>query len=237
VLGAVVALVVYVFIRATVVSSSVPAESLNYYGIVAISFLSGTFSRNVVAKLTEIFDILFGTGSRPRGGTLEANTLSEMQHHTLARFRGYIVYAVNTVGIEELGQVISPRDDVTSDLGNRRTVRLWLQQKSHPTFPSLAVDVGEGAQPKKVAFRVNAFSEQCEIEPRQGQLLAERDTPQSNSLMFVLHCPAGVERPDTYFELSQRGRTVAVVSLFTPETPAPQEQPLRRQAGPGIGRP
>jgi hypothetical protein len=227
-LGAAVALVAYVILRATFVSSSAPAESLNYYGIVAVSFLAGVVSRNVVGRLTEIFDTLFEVRSAPRQGSLEAQLISATHQQDLDRFHGYVVHTVNDVSKPQA----SSEGDGSARLEGGRAVRVWLQTERHPSFRSLPVDIGEGTQPKRVAFRINAFSEQCEIEPRAGQLVIERDKPESNSVTFVLDCTPGVERLEAFLELSQRGRTVAVVSIFESEAQDP-----RRQAGPGIGRP
>lgn len=59
--GPFLALVFYLVLRGGLLSAGVGSESINQYGILAVSGLAGMFSKQAIAKLKEIFDNFFRT--------------------------------------------------------------------------------------------------------------------------------------------------------------------------------
>lgn len=67
--GALVAPLVYFVFRAGFLQPAAGVEDLNVFGLLALSVLSGMFSEQVIRKLREVSEVMFGAGGpRDRGG-------------------------------------------------------------------------------------------------------------------------------------------------------------------------
>jgi hypothetical protein len=197
-LGAGVALTVYVVLRAAFVQSGLPTSSLNYYGILAISLLSGLLSSSVLVRLTEFYDTVFDirTGLKNAGqrhGT-EAGPATELRR--LDRYHGYLVHQL-----------------VPGERSDRSALHVWLQEQADETLESTEIDIGEGSLTAFASFYINVYAEMCDVEPHGQALVAQLGDRESKRLIFGFRCPAGIVDPNALLELTQRGRTVAVVSV------------------------
>jgi hypothetical protein len=197
-MGGAMSLIVYVGLRALFVQSSLPASQLNYYGILAISFLVGTQSQVVLGRLTEFYDVVLGGAAAVRGSRGVSWPYPEMQTELrrLDRYQGFLVHRV-TQDKEMNGFVLA----------------VWLQQDEPPDVPHTHVDIGEGRTPEKITFRVTVYPEMCDVEPPAAELIVSAQSNRSPELKFKLTCPSGVGDHKAYIELSQRGRTVAVAPV------------------------
>jgi hypothetical protein len=79
-LGSTLAMGFYLVVRGGFLTVNGSAESLNLYGIAAISFLAGMNSDQAIKKLIEVFDTLFRTQEAdPRGGKLGALAVESIE--------------------------------------------------------------------------------------------------------------------------------------------------------------
>lgn len=115
ILGAALAVVLYVATRGALLSADAPTENLNQYGILALAFLTGMFAKQVVQKVLEIFDTLFATGT----GLYETRRQTVEHPGTvfLDRYKGFVVAELT-------------RDEETG--GQRLTVRMQADRPLGP---------------------------------------------------------------------------------------------------------
>jgi hypothetical protein len=195
--GAGIALVVYVLVRSTLVHSNAGAAVLNFYGVLTLSLLSGFYSRTALVKLIEIFETLSETkGIREvaKSNFALKPERSSSVRHPLDVYRGYVVLQLSPV-----------------DEGSRFNLTVWAQPNPPVGLLAARVDIGEGLPAKVTKFRVAIYADGCDVEPLDAELRVETDKPQSGSLVFGLMCPQGT--PTGLVEISQYGRTVSVVSF------------------------
>jgi hypothetical protein len=196
-IGAGIALVVYVLLRATLVDSHAGVTALNFYGVLTLSFLSGFYSRAALVKLIEIFETLFESKAiRAVGKSRFAVTPERLSsvRHPLDVYRGYLVLQLSPV--EE---------------DSRFSLTVWAQLDAPVGLTAAKIDIGEGLPARITKFRVAIYADGCDVEPLDAELRVETDKPRSGSLVFALMCPQG--RPTGLVEVSQYGRTVSVVSF------------------------
>jgi hypothetical protein len=190
------AVVVYVGLRASFVESQMPASSLNYYGILALAALSGLFSGSILMSLTQLIDVLLDFGTGTRKGTAGRDFLGmRTELHQLDRYRGFLVHEQTKI-----------------DDSNKVLLAVWLQSHRQEKQASTEIDIGEGEEVRRVTFLVNVYPEECDVEPSSGELVAGKGVGKTTALRFILTCPPGTP-PKALVELSQRGRTVAVVPV------------------------
>jgi hypothetical protein len=78
-LGGAIALIFYVVVRAGLLTSGGKdvTESINLYGVAAISAIVGLFTDRATNKLKEVFDTIFATKGKEREGKLSTESKSE----------------------------------------------------------------------------------------------------------------------------------------------------------------
>jgi hypothetical protein len=197
-LGAGTALAIYTLLRASFVSTTLPTSALNFHGILAISFLSGLLSSSILVRLTEFYDVLLtrGTDLKSLGEKRGTETGPTIELRRLDRYHGYVVY-----------------DLVPSDRPGSSELQVWLQAQAHDILGSQEIDIGAGPIARSVKFLVSVYPEECDVEPHSQALVAELGEKEGQRLRFSLQCPAGLAGWSALVEVSQQGRTVAVVSV------------------------
>jgi hypothetical protein len=209
------AVLVYVALRAGLVDADIAPSSLNYYGILAVAAITGLASGNVTRKLTEIVDTLFD----PSAGTgpLRKVDIAERETPRLDRYHGFFRYQIGRVGESDSSRTAEGLELVASAAGTpTRSETHWILVAWLQSGPAdgggTEIDVGEGAVPRKVRFVANLYPEDCKAEPPSEELEATIDEEKSSPARFLLTCPPGLA-PRGLLELTQRGRTVAVVPI------------------------
>lgn len=198
--GAGLALLIYVTLRAGLLDSDAPVENLNHYGVLGVALLCGLFSRTVLQRMTELSDLLLL--DRPGGVTsISKSTLPPTPVRSLDPYSGYII-----------------RELVEDQRRDTRLLRVWLQSSPHDFLPSTRIDVGEGVPRRKTAFRVSVLPEEGEVEPRSAELVANSEEARTEPCEFIISMPVGVEVPSGFIEVSQHGKTVAVLPIHDPHT-------------------
>jgi hypothetical protein len=203
VLGAGLALVMYVVVRAAFVRSNLPASDLNYYGILALAFLAGLFSRSALERLTELADALL---IRERGFLRDGRS----QVPQLDPYHGFLICRVSRSRQDE--------SDVFVQRSNTVVLHVWLQPDAHPELQGTEVHIGEGVATRRVIFRVNVYPEVCSVTPQSADIIVDSQEDQTAIETFFLDCPGGAfDSPDAspcaFVEVSQHGRTVAVKNV------------------------
>lgn len=195
--GAGMALLVYVSLRAALLDGHAGVAGLNFYGVLSLSFLSGLYSRTALARLTQIFEVLFEARDMSKFAksrlAVETERLSSVRR-PLEAYHGYLVLQLSPV-----------------KESRHFTLTVWTQPDAPPGLSATKIDIGEGLPPRVTKFRVSVYGDGCDAEPFDAELRVETDKPQSESLVFALMCPTG--SPAGLVELSQYGRTVSVVSF------------------------
>jgi len=192
-LGAATAFVSYAILRATFIGGGVEASRLNYYGILGLSFVTGLFSRAVVARVSLLVEVAFGT-TEGKEALQEASLSPRKPIKKLDRYHGFLVHHVAE---------------------DRRSVDVLLQSHRPDNDPSVEIDIGEGPPVRPALFRVAVHSTTatCDVEPTQASLLVKPGQHESEKRTFVLTCASEENEPEGLIELTNKGRTVALVPL------------------------
>lgn len=196
ILGAAIAVLFYVTIRAGLVNGNAPPSTLNYYGFLAISLLVGLFSKGILDRLLDAYAVILGSSSSALAG-LTARTKPSTPIAQLDAYRGYIVHEL----------IRAP--DVGSWL-----LRIWLQDERSEELPSQLLVVGDGKRANYVRFRFTVFQHDFRTVTPQTAIVGLRDIDgRSDPIAFTFddHRRIGAPPPTVLIEVSQHGRTVAVL--------------------------
>jgi hypothetical protein len=195
-IGSALSTLVYFAIRAGIVSSNAPVSSINHYGILVVSFAAGLFSKNALDKIFEVNDIIY---SRSSGLSSE---ISRKRHlppsiRELDSYRGFIVYQIR-------------RGSVPGSW----FLQIWLQSGDPPDLESYELNIGEGSMPATVRFRFTVFQHDYQsVTPQSATVEVKNDDDKSEAIIFQFTGSDETEHPPVaLIEVSQHGRTVAVVS-------------------------
>jgi hypothetical protein len=208
VLGAGMALLLYVTARGGLVSANAPTRYLNFYGILSFSFLAGMFARSALQKVLAMYDVVFteATGMYDSVRQKEPGALPDLEP-----YHGYVLY-----------------ETVPAPHGEGTHLTLWLQRELDANAPSGAqhekLRVGEGNPSRTTEFRFTVYSHNFRsVKPRSVQLQVEPIASKTEQRTFWF---AGGEteskaetesHPETrltaLIEISQYGQTVDVLSV------------------------
>jgi len=196
VVGAGIAGLLYVLFRAVFTSSTAQPQDLNLYGLMSAALLVGFGSKTVIDRLALLFtsikdrahgESVFRSLSAARDG-------SYPKPAPLSRYRGYLVYT------------LEPRNAIL-------LLTVWLQTTPSGDAQSQLIDVGEGAPAPSVTYRAMILAHNGSFaHPKHADITWRvRDAEKPVGAEFYLE---GVEGdPQVIVEVSQRGRTVAVLDV------------------------
>jgi hypothetical protein len=209
VLGAGLALLLYVSVRGGLLSSDVPPHYLNFYGILGLSFLAGIFARGAVQRLTEVFDALLAEspGIYNSLGGEKPPAVPELEPYD-----GYVTY-----------------ETVSAPSGETAQLTLSLQRDRPAQTPSggsgaQRLIVGDGQPVRKVAFTFTVYSHNFDsVDPRSARLDIEpfAETKEKRTFRFKRDetslQPQPASKAETELvalvEISQYGQTVDVLRV------------------------
>jgi hypothetical protein len=201
VLGAGLALMIYVIARGSLLSSNAPPQFLNFYGILALSVLAGLFARSALQKILETYDVVFTAGK----GLYDSVEQKEPgAPPALEPYEGFVAYEL-------------------SPAGEREPLRLtlWMQTEilSLPTGSQYKeLKVGDGVPTRRTEFRFTVFSHNFRsVTPQSFKIKVEPFASETESRTFSFESAeseSGADKTLTaLIEISQYGQTVGVLVL------------------------
>jgi len=195
--GALLALLVYVLLRGIYLNPSAPPVVMNLYGILAVSFLIGLFSKQALERLSDIADVLFSPANGARRAHRNGGVKGlELSATLLDRYVGRVDHEVTESApgtwLITVRMSSTPNDMDAADVSN-------------------LIDIGEGALQPRVSFDFIMLSHNgVSASPTRGSIQSG-PAISSSPLAFEL---VGVEgSPQAVIEVSHRGRTVGAIEV------------------------
>ncbi|MCO6458644.1 MAG: hypothetical protein J5I93_25335 [Pirellulaceae bacterium] len=154
-IGASLALGVYVVFRAGLISSNSDGGGLNLFGCLAISFLSGLFSKQALDKLNEVFSTLFRTaeGDRRADKLTDGPEIHDVQPANVPRGAAAASLTLNGSGFLSSSEVLVDGRPRPTTFVSPNEVRVALQPEDCATAGTLRVMV-VNSQPGRSLSRI-----------------------------------------------------------------------------------
>jgi hypothetical protein len=201
------ALIAYVAVRASLLSTSAPVTDLNAYGIAALSGLVGMFSKPAVDKLNDVFATLFGRQTQVEKEIARIGTTLGIT--TLNNYQGYVCHSLQS----KEGEVAPIASDGTPKLrpGEKYQLIVWFQPYPSKDSSSDEIKVEGGTDARTVEFLLSADSEKVDVRPRQIPIIVSLKD-RSPDVKFDFDAPKDFGTFEVWIEITQKNRFIDIVS-------------------------
>lgn len=197
-LGATVALFAYFTVVGGLVERHAIPEGLNVYGVLALGFISGAFSRQLLSAVGSLGDHILGRAPYQMTARRKRAPDYSLEVTSIDRYRGYLVA------------------NLAREKGDSWRADLHFSPTQGAANSSREFDFGSGYQPPIVKLRATVLVHNAEkVEPPSVDLTAFRDSEGTRATFRFEGI--GSAEPSIVLEISNRGRSVGMMTLSSSE--------------------